>query len=126
VEHESFLQASHYGHFFLRKLSLPLYQRRRDDWKARMAAEAVAMPRTIGANTGSVDTPKETASRKRKGKEEEDVIDEVFAGKKVKVAESLIRPEGVRRTESGRPVIDAALDVVLGAIRASRDANRAR
>jgi hypothetical protein len=102
-------------------LSLPFYQRRRDDWKAKMAAEAADTSKATGANSAAVDKP---ASKKRKEKEV-DVIDEVFAGKKVKVAESTTSKSGAARGAAGgaenrRARVDAGLDVVLGAIKASK------
>lgn len=38
VDQLHFLQGSQYGHFFARRLDLPLWQRRKGEWKAKMAA----------------------------------------------------------------------------------------
>lgn len=36
--HQVFLQKSSYGHFFLKKLDLPLFERQREAWKSKMVA----------------------------------------------------------------------------------------
>ncbi|PLW58036.1 hypothetical protein PCANC_00733 [Puccinia coronata f. sp. avenae] len=37
VSHQVFLQKSSFGHFFLKKLDLPLFERQREAWKSKMA-----------------------------------------------------------------------------------------
>ncbi|OAV89608.1 hypothetical protein PTTG_05840 [Puccinia triticina 1-1 BBBD Race 1] len=37
--HQSFLLKSSFGHFFLKKLDLPLFERQRESWKSKMAAK---------------------------------------------------------------------------------------
>lgn len=41
VDRQLVLQKSSFGHFFLKKLSLPLFERQRDSWKKKMAAQAL-------------------------------------------------------------------------------------
>lgn len=99
------LQKSPYGHFFARKVELPLWERRRDDWKAKMARlaaeekakkaedEAIANRSREQANAvsngtatvaGGQDDKQEKKKKKRERKADE--VDEIFAkAKKTKV-----------------------------------------
>ncbi|GAA5952241.1 hypothetical protein JCM21900_000464 [Sporobolomyces salmonicolor] len=47
------LQKSAYGHFFARKVDLPLWMRRRDDWKAKMARLAQEEKAKVAAEAGA-------------------------------------------------------------------------
>jgi nucleolar protein 9 len=123
VEQENFLQASHFGHFFLRKLSLPLYQRRREEWKAKMAAAAASEVQGRGTGANSVVA---AAPKKRK---EGDVIDELFSSKKARtLVDSSATAKRIKTTErsegkGGRAeTVDGDLQSVLRAIKASKGA----
>ncbi|GAA6005197.1 hypothetical protein JCM11491_002616 [Sporobolomyces phaffii] len=134
------LQKSPYGHFFARKVELPLWERRRDDWKAKMARlaaeekakkqeeeaianrgsrQAVAVQpaaTTDGAGAGDDQEQKKKKKRERKA----DEVDEIFAkAKKSKLdadpAEKKVK-EAVAKPKKNR---EAELGDVLQAIKAS-------
>ncbi|GAA5903330.1 hypothetical protein JCM5296_005664 [Sporobolomyces johnsonii] len=97
------LQKSAYGHFFARKVDVPLWMRRRDDWKAKMARLAqedkarvaaekqeqeratkqavAAPPAATGADGAGGEGGGEGEGRKRKKKRERkaDEVDEIFS-----------------------------------------------
>ncbi|GAA5847227.1 hypothetical protein JCM9279_006146 [Rhodotorula babjevae] len=88
---QSDLQRSAYAHFFARKLELPLWGRRRDDWKAKMAratqeekdrqrAEAeAAQPKPAAAAAAAAAAADEGGKRKKKRERKADEVDEIFA-----------------------------------------------
>ncbi|GAA5879418.1 hypothetical protein JCM8547_005421 [Rhodosporidiobolus lusitaniae] len=85
-EHQDELQRSAYAHFLARKMELPLWGRKRDDWKAKMgrlAAEekarvaAQAGPATVGAPLPQAAVAEPVKTKKRKT----DDIDAIFASK---------------------------------------------
>jgi nucleolar protein 9 len=87
------LQKSPYGHFFARKVELPLWERRRDDWKAKMARlaaeekakkheeEAIAIrsqqQTPVAVTTGAGEDGEKKKKKKRERKADE--VDEIFA-----------------------------------------------
>lgn len=87
------LQKSPYGHFFARKVELPLWERRRDDWKAKMARlaaeekakkaeeEAIANRKEQQqvAAVESTNGGDEDKKRKKKRERKADEVDEIFA-----------------------------------------------
>jgi len=86
---QSDLQRSAYAHFFARKLELPLWGRRRDDWKAKMAratqeekdrqrAEAEAAQPKPAASVAAA-AADEGGKRKKKRARKADEVDEIFA-----------------------------------------------
>ncbi|GAA5868952.1 hypothetical protein JCM16303_000316 [Sporobolomyces ruberrimus] len=124
------LQKSPYGHFFARKVELPLWERRRDDWKAKMARlaaeekakkaedEAIAnrgREQTNAASNGTTtvgggeDDKQEKKKKKRERKADE--VDEIFAKAKKskvdsepserKVVEVVAKPKKNRAEELG-------------------------
>jgi len=66
ADQQQFLLASHFGHFFLRKLFLPLHQRKLEEWKVKMAQAQQSIFNETTRNTVVVAN-------------KTDVIDEVFA-----------------------------------------------
>ncbi|GAA6021920.1 hypothetical protein JCM10207_002600 [Rhodosporidiobolus poonsookiae] len=87
-DHQDELQRSAYAHFLARKLELPLWGRKRDDWKAKMArlaAEEKERARAAEAPAASVQEVKVAAPEERPKKRERrtDDIDDIFAGKPV-------------------------------------------
>ncbi|GAA5934009.1 RNA-binding RNA processing protein NOP9 [Sporobolomyces koalae] len=118
------LQKSPYGHFFARKVELPLWERRRDDWKAKMARlaaeekakkqedEAIAKRRgqtSIAATPVSVEEDKQLKKKKRERKADE--VDEIFSKAKKSKTDSepvekrerevLVKPKKTREQELG-------------------------
>jgi nucleolar protein 9 len=49
IEHEYTLQSSHFGHYFLRKVNLPLYKRDKREWRDRQAREVGGTPAELHA-----------------------------------------------------------------------------
>lgn len=79
------LQASPWGHHFARKLHLPLFERRRDDWKAKVAAESpapvpVASPKSNGPTTNAP-VPSTVRGVKRPADELDAIFDPVVKSK---------------------------------------------
>ncbi|BGP42726.1 Nucleolar protein 9 [Rhodotorula kratochvilovae] len=80
------LQRSAYAHFFARKLELPLWGRRRDDWKAKMA-RATQEEKDRQRAEEEAARPKQPASppaeddgkRRKKRERKADEVDEIFA-----------------------------------------------
>lgn len=79
VEHQTFLQQSSYGHFFARKVELPLWERRREQWKGKMAA-ALVRDKEAAQGPAKIEPPKEEEKKKRSRPVDE--VDEIFAGGK--------------------------------------------
>ena len=77
VEHQTFLQQSSYGHFFARKVELPLWVRAREQWKLKMAAALVRDKEGMKA-VERPEVPKEEDKKKRARPVDE--VDEIFAG----------------------------------------------
>ncbi|GAA6059703.1 hypothetical protein JCM10212_000231 [Sporobolomyces blumeae] len=142
------LQRSPYGHFFARKVELPLWERRRDDWKAKMARlaqedkakkaeeEAIAnrrnlreqqqqpAPAATGATPGGGgDADEGDRKRKKKRERKADEVDEIFAKarepKKSKVEAS--SGEGKAKKELVKPKKNREQELgdVLQAIKAT-------
>lgn len=93
-EQQNDLQRSAYAHFFARKLELPLWGRRRDDWKAKMARlTQEEKERARAEQQGNNDAPAQAAQaaapsagaaaeapqRKKKRERKADEVDEIFA-----------------------------------------------
>ncbi|KAK4049232.1 Nucleolar protein 9 [Microbotryomycetes sp. JL221] len=102
------LQASQFGHFFVRKVELPLWQRRRGEWKQKMAvidaqvkglqlpgqpAPAQAQPqleeqaepvKTNGEADASTDKKDKQDKKKHKRDRPKDEVDEIFDKKSKK------------------------------------------
>lgn len=132
------LQKSPYGHFFARKVELPLWERRRDDWKAKMARlaaeekakkqeeEAIAnrnaqqqSPAAAAVNQAGGE---ENGEKKKKKKRERkaDEVDEIFSKAKKSKTESepseKKAKEAVAKPKKNR---EEELGDVLRAIKAS-------
>lgn len=73
VGQQNFLQASQYGHFFARKLELPLWERRREEWKLKMANAS----RGDGP-IGQRNVPVVVEEKKKKRERKVDELDEIF------------------------------------------------
>lgn len=73
VEQQNFLQASQYGHFFARKVELPLFQRRREEWKLKMA--------NAGKPVVKKEVVKEVEETKKRRERPVDEVDEIFGGR---------------------------------------------
>ncbi|GAA5946264.1 hypothetical protein JCM3765_000176 [Sporobolomyces pararoseus] len=123
------LQKSPYGHFFARKVELPLWERRRDDWKAKMARlaaeekakkqEEEAIAKRSSQQQASVVNAvaqaggQEDGEKKKKKKRERkaDEVDEIFSKAKKsktdsepsekKVKEVVVKPKKNREEELG-------------------------
>ncbi|KWU45137.1 hypothetical protein RHOSPDRAFT_28944 [Rhodotorula sp. JG-1b] len=98
-EQQNDLQRSAYAHFFARKLELPLWGRKREDWKAKMAritneekarlkaendsSEAQAKAAIPGGNASAAATAaaegSESKRSKKKRERKADEVDEIFA-----------------------------------------------
>jgi nucleolar protein 9 len=112
VEVQVEMQKSAWAHFFARKLELPLYQRRREDWKKKMAAGGT---KRVVAEVKVVENG---GSKEKKRERVKDEVDEIFSAKKARKGVSLL--EGEVETVS-RPKTRAmpGLEDVFGAIKAS-------
>lgn len=89
------LQRSAYAHFFARKLELPLWGRKREDWKAKMAritneekarlkaendsTEAQAKAAIPGNASAAAADGSESKRSKKKRERKADEVDEIFA-----------------------------------------------
>jgi len=118
VVQQGYLQQSQFGHFFARKVEIPLWQRRREEWKLKKAKEHQEM---LDAQKGRQPRPvvPEAAEKKRK---QVDEIDELFAlgaggkggagggGKKARVEEEV---------RVGNKVAPAGMEEVYKALKAS-------
>ncbi|KAI5481043.1 rRNA processing protein Nop9 [Pseudohyphozyma bogoriensis] len=112
VDHANFLQASAYGHFFARKLELPLWQRRRADWKAKMAAAAPGRKME--------DRPAVVHDEPKKRERPVDEVDEIFSRKKGKASEGGPAAPVVNVEVPKREVKKVeGLEDVFGALKAS-------
>ncbi|GAA6002991.1 RNA-binding RNA processing protein NOP9 [Rhodotorula paludigena] len=92
-EQQNDLQRSAYAHFFARKLELPLWGRRRDEWKAKMARLTQEEKERARAEQQGNDAPAQAAQaaapataaaaeapqRKKKRERKADEVDEIFA-----------------------------------------------
>lgn len=113
VVQQGFLQQSQFGHFFARKVEIPLWTRRREEWKAKKAKEVQEMLDAQKGRQPRVQAVAEVAEKKRKPVDE---IDELFAlgagkggGKKAKVEE----------VKGGTAVAPAGMEEVYRALKAS-------
>ncbi|GAA5865536.1 hypothetical protein JCM3774_002043 [Rhodotorula dairenensis] len=141
------LQRSAYAHFFARKLELPLWGRKREDWKAKMAritneekarlkaendsSEAQAKSAVPSGPPATTVDAGETESKRSKKKRERkaDEVDEIFAGAAAVGASSAVagpsdggeRP--AKKKKSKRENRDVAaqdgMEEVMAAIKAS-------
>lgn len=127
VEQGVFLQTSHYGHFFARKVELPLWIRAREAWKLKMA----------GLKHGFAEKPKKVKSEegpiKKRREREVDEIDELFAqGSSKKIRSTVISNSAVEEnfedefeTEVAATLsntlkaTDAGLETILAALKGS-------
>jgi nucleolar protein 9 len=80
-DHQEELQRSAYAHFLARKMELPLWGRKREEWKlkmGRLAAEekARAAGRAVPAATAAAPAPAPVVSKKRERRTDD--IDEIF------------------------------------------------
>lgn len=107
IQDELKLQGSFFGHFFIRKVNLPLYKRNKYDWKEkqargvggtpaelhaqqaqqqsmpahRLAAQAAVSAHSESAPSAEASNDQETGKKKRKNKAGgADEIDEIFGG----------------------------------------------
>ncbi|GAA5824341.1 hypothetical protein JCM3770_001813 [Rhodotorula araucariae] len=95
-DYQNDLQRSAYAHFFARKLELPLWGRRRDDWKAKMAhatqeekarlraEEDAARPKPPAPPAPAAED--DAGKRKKKRERKADEVDEIFATAATKTA----------------------------------------
>lgn len=118
VPDELKLQGSFFGHFFIRKVNLPLYKRNKYEWKDRQArgvggtpaelhaqksavpahrlaaqAAAPAPATTTTTSVAETNTEEKQSKKKRKSKTEEgDEIDQIFGGasKKGKLSSGVV------------------------------------
>lgn len=119
TEQGNFLQSSQFGHFFARKVELPLFMRRREEWKAKMARQMAEQKglRMPGAPAGGAQGGASTEEKKRRERPA-DEVDEIFGGKAA-------RPAKKGRTEDSSEVQKTAvkkvegLDDVYAALKAS-------
>ncbi|GAA5909637.1 RNA-binding RNA processing protein NOP9 [Sporobolomyces salmoneus] len=134
------LQKSPYGHFFARKVELPLWERRRDDWKAKMARlaaeekakkqeeeaianrsnqqQATAATNAAAASSGGVEDGEKKKKKKRERKADE--VDEIFAkSKKPKMVEEPVEKRVKEIAAKPKKNREEELGDVLQAIKAS-------
>ncbi|SCV73318.1 BQ2448_7244 [Microbotryum intermedium] len=107
-----YLQQSSWAHFWARKLEIPLWERRREDWKTKMrqkdvelkgfktAADAAAAASTAAVAAVSADVSKR---KKRKKDEVDEIFEAKFKGKKYKATNN-----GDGGEEDGKILIDVA------------------
>lgn len=126
------MQRSAWAHFFARKLELPLWGRKREDWKAKMAqrtneekarlkAEEDAAKASAQPQAQQQDAQAST-QKKKKRERKADEVDEIFAsaatGKKAKAAGDGERK--VKKAKTDKKERDVAgLEDVMSAIKAS-------
>ncbi len=109
IPHEYDLQGSHFGHFFLRKVNLPLFKRKPHEWKDKQARDVGGTPAELHARAAKQQAEAEQAKaaaaavepvleakseilegvapvngeakkeKKKRKKEKADEIDEVFS-----------------------------------------------
>ncbi|KAM0791930.1 hypothetical protein ACM66B_004184 [Microbotryomycetes sp. NB124-2] len=139
VDEQHFLQSSSFGHFFVRKLELPLWQRRRGEWKAKMAAndalvKGLQLPGQLpqqqqeassnGAATieASADGngDKKDKSKKKKRDRPKDEVDEIFeqTTKKSKSKKREVEEQG-HVLEGKKKTVVPDLEDVFKAMKAS-------
>lgn len=134
VDQSVFLQQSHYGHFFARKLELPLWGRAREVWKLKMAA--------IKEGTRDIkrEKPAPIVEEKKRRERPVDEIDELFArgpakrGKPATVAavEPLMEEIAMEEPQDERVLVvkkskkkkgsagtEEGMDVILAALKGS-------
>lgn len=114
AEHQTFLQQSSYGHFFARKLELPLWERRREQWKGKMAA-ALAREKGGGAPGGREKVAEVKEVEKKKRERPVDEVDAIFAVGR-KGGAPVVVVEGVRTAKVPRV---AGFEDVFDAIKAT-------
>jgi nucleolar protein 9 len=100
VEQQLFLQASAFGHFLARKLELPLWSRKREEWKLKMAGgarleeEAARKKAAKKLRRAGRHLTEEGMEKARKRRERPvDEIDELFA------RGGLVQPKRAKLTE---------------------------
>ncbi len=116
VSQQGYLQSSQFGHFFARKVEIPLWSRRREEWKAKKAREHQEM---LDNQKGRQPRPVVEAVVEKKRKQV-DEIDELFAlgankggnggGKKARVEDEV---------KAGTKEAPAGLEEVYKALKAS-------
>lgn len=140
------LQRSAYAHFFARKLELPLWGRKREDWKAKMAritneekarlkaendsTEAQAKAAIPGGNASAAATAaaegSESKRSKKKRERKADEVDEIFASAAGGASTAPLAGDGERpakkksKRESKRAIpAQEGMEDVMAAIKAS-------
>ena len=146
LPHEYDLQNSHFGHFFLRKVNLPLFKRKPQEWKDRQAKDVGGTPAELHARAAKfqaeaeqakasaeakVETAPEEAAvvidgkkeKKKRKKETTDEIDEVFRSTKKGKKELSASARSEQQKQSVNDMVaramgkDAQLGEVFHAIR---------
>lgn len=122
------LQRSAWAHFFARKLELPLWGRKREEWKAKMAQrtneeKARLRAEEEAAKASAQPQEEQPAMQKKKKRERKaDEVDEIFAsaasGKKAKAGGDAERKAKKAKTEKQERDV-AGLEDVLSAIKES-------
>lgn len=121
VDQGHFLQSSQFGHFFARKVELPLFMRRREEWKAKMTKIA-AEQKGLRLPGGAPQAPAPVATEEKKRRERPvDEVDEIFSsklggGKKARTGGDSATVEDVPRPKKKK--MDG-MDDVFAALKAS-------
>lgn len=114
VDQANFLQASQFGHFFARKAEIPLWSRKREDWKLKMA--------NGGVPVGFVkrERPAVPSLVLKRRERPEDEMDEIFA-KKVKKGKNdkVVLEAGEEVTKEKKVLKTEGLEDVFSALKAS-------
>lgn len=82
VDQGNFLQASQFGHFFARKVELPLFMRRREEWKSKMAKQMAEQKGLRMPGDAPAVATAAQGEEKKKRERKTDEVDEIFGGGK--------------------------------------------
>lgn len=125
---ETEMQRSAFAHFFARKVELPLWSRRREEWKRKMAekkfgAAAVGDAPIWGSSSfaGSQAVEDVPEEKKKKRERKTDEVDEIFGrvGKKGRAGTGIGSESEIKVATGLEGRETKGLEDVLGALRAS-------
>jgi nucleolar protein 9 len=113
VDQGNFLQSSQFGHFFARKVELPLWERRREEWKLKMAN--AGKPAVVVKKVEN----KDAAGEKKRRERPVDEVDEIFAaGRSKKGKTEVVEVEEVK-SKRVVEVVEEDMEDVFAALKAS-------
>ncbi|SDA02911.1 BZ3500_MvSof-1268-A1-R1_Chr11-1g03212 [Microbotryum saponariae] len=104
-----FLQQSPWAHFWAKKLELPLWERRREDWKTKMRQRDVELKglKTASDAAAAAATSAASADDSKRKKRKKDEVDEIFETRfKGKKSKAMTNGEGGEA--GGEALVDVA------------------